>query len=237
MTKLSAPEQALGNRLLSALPEEEFARLLPHLSIVSVRRGEVLLESGQQLAHVYFPTTALISLFYIMEDGATAEIGVTGNEGLVGIPLIMGGETTPSRAIVQSAGEVVRLRAQAVYDEFAQGGRFQALLLRYTQALLTQVSLTAVCNRLHSIDQQLCRWLLLSHDQLPSGVLSMTHDQIASNLGVRREGVARAAKRLQDAGLIDYVRGTIRINDRVRLEKQVCECYKVVKDEYRRLLG
>lgn len=237
MAKLSDPNQALGNRLLAALPEEEFARLQPNLTAVPLALGEVLHESSEPLEHIYFPTTAIISLLYIMENGATAEIGVAGNEGLVGIALFMGGGTTPNRAIVQSAGGVVRLRAQALHDEFGRGGSFQQLLLRYTQALLTQVSQTAVCNRLHSIEQQLCRWLLLSHDRLPSDVLIMTHDLIANMLGVRREGVTRAAKRLQEAGLITYTRGTITINDRAGLEAQVCECYKVVKDEYERLLG
>jgi CRP-like cAMP-binding protein len=237
MAKLSDPNRALENRLLAALPEEEFARLQPNLTAVSLALGEVLHESSEPLDYIYFPTTAIISLLYIMENGATAEIGVAGKEGLVGIALFMGGGTTPNRAIVQSAGGVVRLRPQALHDEFVRGGSFQHLLLRYTQALLTQVSQTAVCNRLHSVEQQLCRWLLLSHDRLPSDVLIMTHDLIANMLGVRREGVTRAAKRLQAAGLITYARGTITINDRAGLEANVCECYKVVKDEYERLLG
>lgn len=237
MAKISDPHRALENRLLAALPEEEFARLQPNLTTVSLPLGEVLHESSEPLDYVYFPTTAIISLLYIMENGASAEIGVAGNEGLVGVALFMGGGTTPNRAIVQSAGGVVKLRPQALHDEFMRGGSFQRLLLRYAQALLTQVSQTAVCNRLHSVEQQLCRWLLLSHDRLPSDVLIMTHDLIANMLGVRREGVTRAAKRLQAAKLITYARGTITINDRAGLEANVCECYKVVKDEYDRLLG
>jgi CRP-like cAMP-binding protein len=227
----------LDNHLLAALPKVEFARLLPHLKPVSLLLGESLSESGATMDHLYFPTTAIISLLYIMENGSTAEIGVAGNEGLVGVALFMGGETTPNRAVVQSAGGAVKIGAKELQREFALGGRFQQLLLRYTQALLTQISQTAVCNRLHSIEQQLCRWLLLSHDRLQSDTLVMTHDLIANMLGVRREGVTHAAQRLQESGLIRYIRGTITILDRKGLEAAACECYQVVKNEYDRLLG
>jgi CRP-like cAMP-binding protein len=187
--------------------------------------------------HIYFPTTAIISLLYMMENGSSAEMGIAGNEGLVGVALFMGGNTMPNRAVVQSAGGAVRMKAKVLQDEFARGGAFQRLLLRYTQALLTQMSQTAVCNRLHAIEKQLCRWLLLSHDRLDSDELVMTQELIANMLGVRREGVTAAAGRLQEQGLISYVRGRIQILDRRGLEAAVCECYKVVKDEYNRLLG
>jgi CRP-like cAMP-binding protein len=187
--------------------------------------------------HIYFPTTAIVSLLYTMENGSTAEMGMAGNEGLVGVALFMGGNTMPNRAIVQSAGAAVRMKAKVLQDEFARGGTFQHLLLRYTQALLTQMSQTAVCNRLHAIEQQLCRWLLLSRDRLDSDELVMTQELIANMLGVRREGVTAAAGRLQEKRLISYVRGRIQILDRRGLEAAVCECYKVVKDEYDRLLG
>ncbi|HKZ77018.1 MAG TPA: Crp/Fnr family transcriptional regulator [Pyrinomonadaceae bacterium] len=237
MPVLANPDEALENHLLAGLSAEEFARLRPKLRSLSLRLGEVIYESGEQMDYVYFPTTAIISLLYIMENGTTAEIGVVGNDGLVGIALFMGGDTTPSRAIVQSAGRVARLKAKVLQAEFTRGGRFHDLLLRYTQALITQISQTAVCNRLHSVDQQLCRWLLLSHDRLPSNRLIMTHELIANMLGVRREGITHAAKQLQDAGLISYVRGDMTILDRQGLEAKVCECYQVVKDEYGRLLG
>jgi CRP-like cAMP-binding protein len=225
------------NRLLAALPREEYERVLPHLGHVTFRLGEVVYESGGQMEHIYFPTNAIISLLYLMENGASAEMGMAGKEGLVGVALFMGGNTMPNRAVVQSAGRAVRMKARVLQEEFARGGTFQRLLLRYTQALLTQMSQTAVCNRLHAIEQQLCRWLLLSHDRLDSDELVMTQELIANMLGVRREGVTAAAGRLQEQGLISYVRGRIQILDRRRLEASACECYKVVKDEYERLLG
>jgi CRP-like cAMP-binding protein len=225
------------NRILASLPQEDFERILPHLSPVAFSLGEVVYESGAKMDHIYFPTTAIISLLYMMENGSSAEMGIAGKEGLVGVALFMGGGTMPNRAVVQSAGGAVRMRARLLQEEFARGGEFQRLLLRYTQALLTQMSQTAVCNRLHTIEQQLCRWLLLSHDRLDSDELVMTQELIANMLGVRREGVTAAAGRLQEKGLISYVRGRIRILDRPGLEAAVCECYKVVKDEYDRLLG
>jgi CRP-like cAMP-binding protein len=198
--------------------------------------GEVLYESGSQLSHVYFPTTCIVSLLYVMEDGASAEIAVVGNEGLVGVALFMGGETTPSRALVQSAGYGYRLKGQLLKQEFNRAGAVQHLLLRYTQALLTQMAQTAVCNRHHSVEQQLCRWLLLSLDRLRSNELTMTQELIANMLGVRREGVTGAAGHLQSRGLIHYNRGRIRVLDRPRLEAEACECYAVVKRECDRLL-
>jgi CRP-like cAMP-binding protein len=225
------------NRLLAALPPEEYETILPHLGHVSFKLGQVVYESGGQMDHIYFPTTAIISLLYMMENGSSAEMGIAGNEGLVGVALFMGGNTMPNRAVVQSAGGAVRMKAKVLRDEFARGGSFQRLLLRYTQALLTQMSQTAVCNRLHAIEQQLRRWLLLSHDRLDSDELVMTQELIANMLGVRREGVTAAAGRLQEQGLISYVRGRIQVLDRRGLEASVCECYKVVKDEYDRLLG
>lgn len=228
---------ALKNYLLAALPADELVRVKSKLESVSFKLGEVLYESGDKMDYVYFPTTAIISMLYIMENGATAEIGVVGNDGLVGIALFMGGDTTTSRAIVQSSGEAYRMKAKDVKTEFALGGAFQKMLLRYTQALMTQISQTAVCNRLHSVDQQLCRWLLLSHDRLDSDKLVMTHDLISNMLGVRREGVTLAAQKLAKRKLIKNVRGTITVIDRQGLEEAVCECYKVVNDEYNRLLG
>ena len=228
---------AAGNRLLACLPREDYERVLPHLSPVSFALGEVVYESGARMDHIYFPTTAIISLLYMMENGTSAEMGIAGKEGVVGVALFMGGGTMPNRAVVQSAGAAVRMRARVLQEEFARGGAFQRLLLRYTQALLTQMSQTAVCNRLHAIEQQLCRWLLLSHDRLNSDELVMTQELIANMLGVRREGVTAAAGRLQEQGLISYVRGRIQILDRAGLEAAVCECYGVVKDEYDRLLG
>lgn len=225
------------NRLLAALPEAELNRLLPNMELVSLTLGQVIYESGGHMTHVYFPTDSIISLLYLMENGATAEIGVTGYEGMVGIALFMGGDTTPNRAVVQSAGSAYKMKAKALQAEFFLGGVFQQLLLRYTQALITQISQTAVCNRLHSIEQQLCRWLLLSYDRLHSDKLVMTHNLIANMLGVRREGITLAAKQLQDRGLITYVRGTITLLNRPKLEATVCECYQVVKKEYDRLLG
>ena len=225
-----------GNHLLAALPEAEWARVSEHLVLVDMPLGKVVYESGQQLSRAYFPTTSIVSLLYVMEDGASAEISIVGNEGLVGIALFMGGETTPSRAVVQSAGWAYRLDARVLKDEFGRAGPVQRLFLRYTQALITQMAQTAVCNRHHSIDQQLCRWLLLSMDRLPSNELKMTQELIANMLGVRRAGVTEAAMKLQDAGLIRYSHGHIEVLDRPALEQRVCECYGVVKRESDRLL-
>ena len=233
MNTLHDPHQ---NHLLAALPPAEFARLLPHLEWVSLPLGQVLYESGEQMRHVYFPTTSIVSLLYVLEDGGSAEIAVVGNEGIVDVSLFMGGETTPSRAAVQSAGEAYRLKGQLLKQEFNRSGELQHLLLRYTQALLTQMAQTAVCNRHHTVDQQLCRWLLLSMDRLPSNELTMTQELIANMLGVRREGVTEAAGKLQRAGLIEYHRGRITVLDRVGLEARTCECYAVVKKEFDRLL-
>ena len=234
MPTLPNPTQ---NHLLAALPAAEFGRLSPHLELVSMPLGEVLYESGGRLQHVYFPTTSIVSLLYVFEDGASAEIAVVGNEGILGISLFMGGETTPSRAVVQSAGYGYRLKAQRLKNEFNRAGPVLQLLLRYTQALITQMAQTAVCNRHHSIEQQLCRWLLLSLDRLASDSLTMTQELIANMLGVRREGVTEAAGKLQRAGLIRYSRGRIDVLDRPGLEKTVCECYGVVKLEFDRLLS
>lgn len=225
------------NRLLAALPREEYERVVPHLGHVTFEFGSVVYESGVEMEHIYFPTSAIVSLLYLMENGSSAEMGMAGKEGLVGVALFMGGNTMPNRAVVRSAGGAVRMKARVLRDEFARGGAFQSLLLRYTQALLTQMSQAAVCNRLHAIEQQLCRWLLLSHDRLDSDELVMTQELIANMLGVRREGVTAAAGRLQEQGVISYVRGRIQILDRRGLEASVCECYRVVKDEYDRLLG
>jgi CRP-like cAMP-binding protein len=224
------------NHLLNALPDADYARLELQLELIPMRLGDVLYEPGAKLRHVYFPTSSIVSLLYVMEDGASAEIAIVGNEGILGISLFMGGETTPSRAVVQSAGHGYRLRAQLLKDEFGRFGLMMRLLLRYTQALITQMSQTAVCNRHHSIDQQLCRWLLLSLDRLSSNELSMTQELIANMLGVRREGVTEAAGKLQDAGLIRYRRGKITVLDRPGLEARCCECYQVVKAEFDRLL-
>jgi len=234
---MTGPDNPLQNHLLAALPPDEYNRIKPHLETISMPLGKVLYESGDRMTHVYFPTTAIISLLYIMENGGTAEIGIAGNNGLVGIALFMGGETTTNRAIVQSGGRSVRMRAEAVRTEFAVGGMFQKLLLLYAQALMTQISQTAVCNRLHNIEQQLCRWLLINHDQLQTNELVMTHDLVANMLGVRRESVSLAAAELQNKDVIRYVRGTITILDRAKLENVACECYQVVMDEYDRLLG
>lgn len=231
--KPPAPEE---NHLLAALSAEVKSRLFPHLELVPLHLGHVLYESGDRLHHVYFPTDSIVSLLYMMEDGASAEISVVGNEGLVGVALFMGGESTPSRALVQSAGHAYRLPAQPFKDEFNRHGDLMGLLLRYTQALITQMSQTAVCNRHHSIDQQLCRWLLLSLDRLPDNRLSMTQELIANMLGVRREGVTHAAGKLQKAGVIAYRRGHITVLDRPELERLCCECYAVVKKETDRLL-
>jgi len=224
------------NHLLAALPTSDFQRLASHLELVPMKLGEVLYESGVQLRYVYFPTTSILSLLYVMEDGASAEIAIVGNEGILGISLFMGGETTPSRAVVQSAGHAFRLKAALLKNEFGRFGPTMHLLLRYTQALITQMAQTAVCNRHHSVDQQLCRWLLLSLDRLQTNELSMTQELIANMLGVRREGVTEAAGKLQDAGLISYQRGRITVLDRPGLEARSCECYQVVKTEFDRLL-
>ena len=224
------------NHLLAALPASDYERLASYLELVPMKLGEVLYESGVQLRYVYFPTTSILSLLYVMEDGASAEIAIVGNEGLLGISLFMGGETTPSRAVVQSAGHAFRLKAALLKSEFGRFGPTMHLLLRYTQALITQMAQTAVCNRHHSVDQQLCRWLLLSLDRLQTNELSMTQELIANMLGVRREGVTEAAGKLQNAGLISYQRGRITVLDRPGLEARSCECYQVVKTEFDRLL-
>ena len=233
MSDLIEPQQ---NHLLAALSPESQGRLFPYLEPVSLPLGKVLYESGDALRHVYFPTDSIVSLLYVMENGASAEISVVGNEGLIGISLFMGGESTPSRAIVQSAGSAYRLLGQRLKDEFNRHGDMLQLMLRYTQSLITQMSQTAVCNRHHSIDQQLCRWLLLSLDRLPSNRLVMTQELIANMLGVRREGVTDAAGKLQRAGAIKYSRGQITVLDRPKLEELCCECYAVVKKETDRLL-
>jgi CRP-like cAMP-binding protein len=224
------------NHLLAALSPAERERIYPHLRLVPMPLGEVLYESGDVLRHVYFPVDSIVSLLYVLADGASAEISVVGNEGLIGIALFMGGETTPSRAIVQSAGHAYRLIGQRLKDEFHRNGELQILLLRYTQALITQMAQTAVCNRHHSVDQQLCRWLLLSLDRLSSSRLVMTQELIANMLGVRREGVTEAAGKLHKLGVIRYARGQITVLDRPQLEKLCCECYAVVKKESDRLL-
>jgi len=233
---MSAPDSPHQNHLIDALPAGDYERIAPHLALIPMKLGDVLYESGDQLRYVYFPTTCILSLLYVMEDGASAEIAVVGNEGILGISLFMGGNTTPSRAIVQGAGQAYRLKAVLLKDEFNRYGPTMHLLLRYTQALITQMAQTAVCNRHHSVDQQLCRWLLLCLDRLSSNEISMTQELIANMLGVRREGVTEAAGKLQDAGLIRYQRGRITVVDRPGLEARCCECYKVVKTEFDRLL-
>lgn len=225
-----------GNDLLKALPLADWLRWQPLLEPVDLPLGKVLYESGRKLGYVYFPSTAIVSLLYVMEDGSSAEIAVVGREGVVGIALFMGGESTTSRAVIQSAGQGVRLKAASIKDEFNRSGPVMHLLLRYTQALITQMAQTAVCNRHHSLDQQLCRWLLLSLDRLQGTELVMTQELIANMLGVRREGVTESALNLQRAGLIRYSRGRINVLDRKGLEDRTCECYAVVKKEYDRLL-
>jgi CRP-like cAMP-binding protein len=224
------------NHLLAALPSEVMGRIEAQLESVEMPLGKVLYESGAALRHVYFPTDCIVSLLYVLESGASAEISVVGNEGLIGLALFMGGETTPSRAIVQSGGQAYRLRGAVMKEEFNRHGELLVLMLRYTQALITQMAQTAVCNRHHSIDQQLCRWLLLSLDRLPTNQLVMTQELIANMLGVRREGVTEAAGKLQDLGVIEYSRGKITVLNRPRLEALSCECYKVVRTETDRLL-
>lgn len=237
MPKIANLDGVRKNYLLAALSEGDFSRITSLLEPKTFKLGEVLYEAGETMDFAYFPTTAIISLLYIMENGSTAEIGVVGNDGIIGVSLFMGGETTTSRAVVQSGGEAVKMRSRDLKAEFTRGGRFQELLLRYTQALMTQISQTAVCNRLHTIEQQLCRWLLLSHDRLESDKLVMTHDLISNMLGVRREGITLAAQKLAALGLITNSRGTMTVMDRQGLEAAVCECYKVVNTEYNRLLG
>ncbi|MNM84447.1 hypothetical protein D3C81_965360 [compost metagenome] len=233
MSETPSPRQ---NHLLAAMPAIVQERLFPYLELQRLPLGKVLYESGDAMRHVFFPTDAIISLLYVMENGASAEISVVGNEGLIGVAVFMGGESTPSRAIVQSAGSVYRLSGQRIKEEFSRHGEMLQLMLRYTQALITQMAQTAVCNRHHSIDQQLCRWLLLSLDRLPSNQLTMTQELIANMLGVRREGVTEAAGKLQKQGVIEYSRGRITVLDRAKLEELSCECYAVVKKETDRLL-
>jgi CRP-like cAMP-binding protein len=235
-TAASEQPAPLQNDLLAALPVGDYQRIQPDLELVPLPLGLSLYESGARLGYVHFVTAGIVSLLYVMEDGASAEIAITGCEGMVGISLFMGGETTPSRAVVQSAGHAYRLPAAVLMKEFERGGELQHLLLRFTQALITQMAQTAVCNRHHSIEQQLCRWLLLSMDRLPTSELVMTQELISNMLGVRREGVTEAAGTLQEAGLIRYQRGRIKLLDRPGLERRVCECYTVVKRETERLL-
>lgn len=233
---MPSPHHPRQNHLLAVLPDTDYERVLPQLELVPLPLGLAVYESGRGQGYVYFPTNSIVSMLYVMEDGSSAEIAVVGNDGLVGIALFMGGETTSSRAVVQSAGFGYRLKAAVLKKEFERGGALQHLLLRYTQALITQMAQTAVCNRHHSLEQQLCRWLLLSLDRLPSNELQMTQELIANMLGVRREGVTEAAGKLQKDGLIIYTRGHITVIDRPALEKRVCECYAVVKKEMDRLL-
>jgi CRP-like cAMP-binding protein len=233
---MSSPHTPKQNHLLAALPAEDLARLQADMELIPMPLGWVLYESGGLMDYLYFPTTSIVSLLYVMENGEPAEIAITGNDGLVGISLFMGGESTPSRAVVQSGGNGYRLKATALKTEFATGGHLHHLALRYTQALITQMAQTAVCNRHHVLDQQLCRWLLLSLDRLETNELVMTQELIANMLGVRREGVTEAAGKLQREGVIHYSRGHIKILDRPKLEARVCECYAVVKKEYDRLL-
>ena len=233
MSTVPNPSQ---NHLLAALPSEEFERLAAHLELVPLPLGEVLYEPGEQMLHAYFPTSAIVSLHYVMETGASAETAGVGNEGMVGISLFMGGVSTPSSAVIQTAGHAYRLETSRLMQEFERAGLLQRLLLRYTQALMTQMMQTAACNRHHSVAQQLCRWLLLTLDRLPSNELVITHELVASMLGVRREGVTEAAGKLQSSGFIRYRRGHITLLDRAGLETSVCECYAVVKKEIHRLL-
>jgi len=225
------------NRLLAALPEAEFARLAPKLGLVALPLGEMLYEPGEQLQHAYFPVSAIVSLHYVMASGASASVAGVGNEGVVGISLFMGGESTPSSAVVQTAGQAYRLERRALKQEFDRCGAMQRLLLRYTQALMAQMTQTAVCNRHHSVEQQLCRWLLTTLDRIPSGEFAMTQELVAGMLGVRREGITEAAGRLQQAGFIRYRRGHLAVLERAGLEARSCECYAVVRDEFSRLLN
>ena len=231
------PHNPSQNHLLAALPTAEFELLAPHLELVPMLLGQILYEPGGKLLHAYFPTTAIVSLHYVMESGASAEAAGVGNEGVVGMALFMGGDTTPSSAVVQTAGHAYRLEGRRIKQEFGRAGLMQSLLLRYTQALITQMIQTAACNRHHSVEQQLCRWLLLTLDRVPSGELVMTQELVASMLGVRREGITEAAGNLQRAGFISYRRGHISVRDRSGLETRSCECYAVVKKELGRLLS
>lgn len=235
-TAVSA-NHAQQNHLLASLQKDDLLRVISKVELVSLDLGDVIYESGDKMDYAYFPTTAVVSMLYLMENGGTAEIGIIGNDGILGISLFLGGETTTNRAVIQSAGEALRIKPKDLKEEFARGGRFQDLLLRYTQAIMTQISQTAVCNRLHAVEEQLCRWLLLSHDRLNSNILVMTHDLISNMLGVRREGVTLAAKKLATKKLIKNTRGTISIVDRQGLEEACCECYEIVNTEYNRLLG
>jgi CRP-like cAMP-binding protein len=237
MTVAVTIEQTRQNHILASLEDAEIERLRSKLELVEFELGNVVYESGQKMEHAYFPTTAVVSMLYLMENGGTAEIGIIGNDGMLGMSLFLGGDTTTSRAVIQSAGEALMIKPEDLRDEFGRAGRFQDLLLRYTQALMTQISQTAVCNRLHEVEEQLCRWLLLSHDRLNSDKLVMTHDLISNMLGVRREGVTLAAKKLASRKLIKNTRGTIEIIDRHGLEAAACECYEIVNTEYNRLLG
>jgi len=234
---MPAPHSPTQNRLLAALPKAELARLAPHLEFLPLPLGQVLFEPGEQLQHAYFPTTAIVSLHYVMESGASSETAGVGNEGVVGISLFMGGDTTPSSAVVKTAGHAYSLPRRLLVEEFSRGGVMQNLLLRYTQALITQMTQTAVCNRHHSVEQQLCRWLLHTLDRIPSGELVMTQELVASMLGVRREGITAAAGSLQTAGIISYRRGHIAVLNRRGLEGRSCECYGVVKKETGRLMA
>ena len=237
MATAPKPEPVRKNYLLASLEGEEFERILEIIEPAEYELGRVIYEAGDKMDYAYFPTTAIVSLLYIMEDGATAEIGIIGNDGVLGVSLFLGGDSTSSRAIIQSAGKMCRMKGEDLRREFKRGGRFQDLLLRYTQALMTQISQTAVCNRLHAVEEQLCRWLLLSHDRLDNDKLVMTHDLISNMLGVRREGITLAAKKLAAKKLIKNTRGTIEVLDRQGLEEAACECYQIVNTEYNRLLG
>ena len=237
MPQVNNPRPTPENWLLASLPAEDYARLLPELKPVTFTLGEVIYESQGHMEYVYFPTSSHVSLLYTMKDGSTAEVGLVGNEGLVGIALFMGGDTTPNRAIVQGAGRAYKMKASVMQDEFKRGGALQLLLLRYTQALITQISQTAVCNRLHTTEQRLCRWILMTHDRTQSDQLDMTHEFIANMLGIQREAVSLVAHRLREKGAIDYKRGRIQIINREILEKHSCECYQVVKVEHQRLVG
>jgi CRP-like cAMP-binding protein len=238
MAMLQAQElpQSIVNRLLAGLPAEDYERMLPSLKPVTFPLGEIIYESQRQMDYVYFPTTSHVSLLYTMLNGSTAEVGLVGNEGLVGIALFMGGDTTPNRAIVQGAGDAFRMSATAMQEEFKRGGEFQLALLRYTQSLIVQISQTAVCNRLHTTEQRLCRWMLMTHDRTHRDELQMTQEFISNMLGIQREAVSIAAHRLKDKGAISYARGRIKIIDRRVLEESACECYKMVKAEQDRLL-
>jgi CRP-like cAMP-binding protein len=237
MSPLRKKPQAQENRLLAALPVEDYQRLLPELMPVGLSLGETIYESQGRMEYVYFPTSSHVSLLYTMIDGSTAEVGLVGNEGLVGIALFMGGDTTPNRAIVQGAGRAFRMKASVMQQEFKRGGSLQLLLLRYTQALITQISQTAVCNRLHTTEQRLCRWILMTHDRTQTDELEMTHEFISNMLGIQREAVSLAAHRLREKGGIDYKRGRIQIIARRILEEFSCECYQVVRVEHQRLMG